>query len=150
MAQQKKTSSAKKNTSNARNKKGSKSNARNTRQQTFFSPNHRVTANIISIFFAVFMLLVVFIEVESVWGALRNFFFGVYGCVAFVVPFFIIFTAFMSLIKKDTTHYKHRVIECFVIFVLAIALCHLVNADATLTYGEQISDAYNVFKSYNG
>lgn len=147
MAQQKKTSSAKKNTSKT---KGRKTNAKNTRQQTLFSHNHRITANIVSIFFAVFMLLVVIIDGSSVWGALRNFFFGVYGCFAFIVPVFIIFTAFMSLIKKDTKHYKQRVIECFTIFIFVVALCHLVTVDSSLTYGEQIAEAYNVFKSYSG
>ncbi len=147
MAQKKNNTQKKKTTSKNTRNSSAKKNI-NT-QNYLFSAQHRTIANIVAIFFALFMGAVIFIEGSSVWGGLRNFFFGVFGIFAYVVPFFIIFTAVISLLKKDSRRYKHRVIEGVTVFVFAIALCHIVKVDATLTYGEQISQAFTVFKDYS-
>lgn len=144
---QKKKNATKKSVGGA--KGGKKANKRNN-QNSLFRPEHRMLVDIIAIFFAVFMLAVVYIDGGNIWAALRNFFFGFYGVTAFIAPFFIGFTAVMSLVKKDTRTYKQKVIEGFVVFILVLSLCHVVRVDASLTYGEQIADAYNVFKNYNG
>ena len=147
MAQKNNNSKKKTNTSkNTRNSSGKK---KVQAQNSLFSSQHRTIADIIAIFFALFMGAVVFIEGSNVWGSLRNFFFGVFGIFAFIVPLFIIFTAVVSLLKKDSRRYKHRVIEGVTVFVFIVALCHIVKVDATLTYGEQISEAFSVFKDYS-
>ena len=144
---QKKNNTTKKSAGGA--KSGKKGNKRNN-QNSLFRPEHRMLIDIIAIFFSVFMLAVVYIDGGNIWAALRNFFFGVYGITAFIAPFFIGFTAIMALTKKDTRGYKQKVAEAFVIFILVLSLCHVVRVDSSLTYGEQIADAYNVFKNYNG
>jgi hypothetical protein len=52
--------------------------------------------------FAIFMAAVTFIEAGGIWGHLRNFFFGIFGWSAFIIPFFIIFVSVVAAIGKDT------------------------------------------------
>ncbi len=96
------------------------------------------------------MLAVVLIDAGSVWGALRNFFFGIFGFNAFIVPLFNGFISIMSAIGKDDRKNKIKVFEGVVVFSLIVAFIHIVKVDSQLTYGEQIEEAYNVFKSYGG
>ncbi|MBE6800206.1 MAG: DNA translocase FtsK [Ruminococcaceae bacterium] len=93
---------------------------------------------------------VVFIDAGSLWGMLRNLFFGLFGLTAFILPIFILFVSIVSAIGKDSRKYKIKVTESFIIFVLLIAFLHIVNSQPELTYGEQISEAYNVFKEFDG
>lgn len=144
MAQAKKSTQSKKKTT------AKKKNTKKSAQMSLFGPNSRQIAAVVFIFLALFTAAIVFIEAGSVWGMLRNFIFGVFGISAFIVPFFVLFVCVMSLIGKDSRTYKERVVEGFVIFVLLMSLCHIVNTDSSLSYGEQISSAYTVFKSYNG
>ncbi len=148
MAQTKKsTGSNSKKKSTPKNKKAPpKSAAKNS----LFSAQHKQVASFIGCFFALFMGAVVFIDAGSLWGMLRNFFFGVFGLTAFVFPFFIFFVSFVSAIGKDTKKYKYKVIESFVIFVLLVSFLHIVNCEPELDFGEQISKAYNIFKEYDG
>ena len=100
--------------------------------------------------FSIFMGAVIFIEAGGVWGHLRNFFFGVFGWSAFLVPFFIIFVSVVAAIGRDTRKYKYRVVEGVVLFTLVLAFIHIVSLDESLTYGKQIEASYNVFKNYDG
>ncbi|MBQ7116033.1 MAG: DNA translocase FtsK [Clostridia bacterium] len=93
---------------------------------------------------------VVFIDAGSLWGMLRNFFFGLFGLSAFILPVFILFVSIVSAIGKDSRKYKIKVTESFIIFVLLVSFLHIVNSQPELTYGEQISEAYKVFKEYDG
>ena len=100
--------------------------------------------------FAIFMAAVTFIEAGGIWGHLRNFFFGVFGWSAFIIPFFIIFVSIIAAIGRDTRTYKYRVVEGVVLFTLVMAFIHIVSIKEPLQYGEQIKASYEVFKSYNG
>lgn len=136
-------------------KKSSKNTTKNTSEKgkgikSLFSSEHKQIASLIGFFVALFMCAVVFIDAGSVWGALRNFTFGLFGLNAFIVPFFIGFVCIVSAIGKDSKKYKIKVIEGFTLFTLIVAFLHIVCTNAEHTYGEQISDAYNVFKEYNG
>ena len=147
MAQNKKSgSSTKKKPNNTNKKKNTQTAAKNS----LFNGQHKQIISLIGCFFALFMAAVVFIDAGSLWGMLRNFFFGVFGLTAFVFPFFIFFASVVSAIGKDTRKYKIKVTESFVIFVLLVSFLHIVNCQPEHTYGEQIADAYNVFKEYDG
>ena len=100
--------------------------------------------------FAIFMAAVTFIEAGGIWGHLRNFFFGVFGWSAFVIPFFIIFVSVIAAIGRDTKKYKYRVVEGVVLFTLVMAFIHIVSIKEPLQYDEQIKASYNIFKLYNG
>ncbi len=150
MAQTKKSNSNKKKSKNV----NSRSTKNTKAQKSLFDINKRMDnkqiASLVGFFFALFMAMVVFIDAGGVWGALRNFFFGVFGLNAFFAPFFIAFISIVAAIGKDTRNYKIKTTESFVIFALIIAFLHIVNADVKLEYGEQIKAAYQVFKSYDG
>ncbi len=147
MAQTKKTNSSGKKKTNTNTKKtGAKSAAKNS----LFNSQHKQIASLIGCFFALFMGAVVFIDAGSLWGMLRNLFFGLFGLTAFVFPFFIFFISVVSAIGKDSRKYKQKVAESFVIFVLLVSFLHIVNCEPEFTYGEQISKAYNIFKDYDG
>ncbi len=145
MAQQKKstkgrnTASAKKKT---QNKKGASS--------SLFNAEHKQIAALIGFLVSIFFVAVVFVDAGGVWGALRNFFFGVFGLTAFIMPLFTAFVCLMAGLGKDTREYKIKVGESFIIFSLLVMLLHIVVSNPEHTYGEQIKDAYNVFKTFDG
>ena len=145
MAQTKKTTS-KKNTRNTSGKKSKKNGA----IPPLFSANHKTTFTVIMLFVSLLMCAVVLIDGGSVWGGLRSFIFGLFGIFGFFVPFATTAFCVVALLHKDSRQYKFRVVESFVIFTLIVSLCHVVASQEGLTYGEQISNAYNVFKNYDG
>ncbi len=147
MAQNKKNNNSNKKKSNTANKKNTTKKAA---QNSLFNAQHKQIASFIGCFFALFMGAVVFIEAGSLWGMLRNLFFGLFGLTAFVLPFFILFISIVSAIGKDSRKYKIKVTESFIVFVLLVAFLHIVNSQPQFTYGEQISEAYKVFKEYDG
>ncbi len=147
MAQAKKTNNSNKKKPNTTNKK---STTKKAAKNSLFSTQHKQIASLIGCFFALFMGAVVFIDAGSVWGMLRNLFFGLFGLTAFILPVFILFISIVAAIGKDTRKYKFKVTESFVIFILLVAFLHIVNSQPELTYGEQISAAYNLFKEFDG
>ena len=145
MATQKK-STKKTNASNSKNNSKSK-----TKKTTSIVDSSKKQGVVLGTFiFSIFMAAVVFIEAGSLWGALRNFFFGLFGWAAFLIPFFIVFVSVVAAIGKDTKKYKYRVVEGVVLFTLVLAFIHIVSVEESLTYGEQIKASYNIFKSYSG
>ena len=147
MAQTKKSNNTNKKKTNATSKK---TTSKNAAKNSLFNAQHKQIASFIGCFFALFMGAVVFIDAGSLWGMLRNLFFGLFGLTAFVLPIFILFISIVSAIGKDTRKYKFKVTESFIIFVLLVAFLHIVNCQPELTYGEQISEAYKVFKEFDG
>ncbi len=146
MAQNKKKTTQKKSKTQQKNKKVQKNEAR----KSLFSTEHKQIFALIGFFFALFMGAVVFIDAGGAWGALRNFFFGLFGVNAFIMPFFIAFVCIVAAIGKDTRKYKYRVIEVFTLFTLLVAFLHIVKVETGLSYGEQITAGYNTFKEYSG
>lgn len=144
MAQTKKTT--KSNNKSAASKNTSKK--KQTAQKSLFDRQHKVIAAVVGLFLSVLMALIVYIDAEGPWGSLRNFFFGLFGMSAFIVPIFVFFICFVCVIHKETKAYKIKVTECFVVFLLVLSLCHIVSIDSTLSYGEQISEAYKIYKEY--
>ncbi len=129
------------------NTRNSKSSAKKQKQPLFSGDRKQVSA-LLGFFFALFMGAVVFVDAGGLWGYLRNFFFGVFGINAFVMPLFIGFVSVVSAIGRDSRKYKIKVTESFIIFTLLVAFLHIIFVDISLSYGEQIKCAYNVFKSY--
>lgn len=146
MAQTKKT-----NTSNKKKTTTNKKNTnRNAAKNSLFSTQHKQIAALVSCFFALFMGAVVFIDAGGLWGMLRNLFFGLFGLIAFILPIFILVVSIIAAVGKDSRKYKFKVTESFVIFVLLVAFLHIVNSQPELTYTQQISESYKVFKEYDG
>ncbi len=90
------------------------------------------------------------VDAGGVWGALRTFTFGLFGFGAFVIPLFIALCGVVCSIGKDTKRFKQKAIECSIIFALLFGLIHIIICNSEFTYGEQIAQAYGVFKNYAG
>ena len=128
-----------------------KSKAKNTKNNKPFAESGKKQGIVFGVFiFALFMAAVVFIDAAGPWGYARNFFFGLFGWSAFLVPFFLLLVSVVAAIGKDSRKYKYRVVEGVVLFTLLMAFIHIVSVDEKLLYGEQIKHSYMVFKSYNG
>ncbi len=130
----------------------SKSNAKKSAKKTTTIADSTKKQGVVfaTFIFAIFMAAVTFIEAGGIWGHLRNFFFGVFGWSAFIIPFFIIFVSVIAAIGRDTKKYKYRVVEGVVLFTLVMAFIHIVSIKEPLQYDEQIKASYNIFKLYNG
>ncbi len=150
MAQNKKTGSSAKRPASNNKKKNTKTTKKNVAKESLFNAQHKQVASLIFCFFSLFMGAVVFIDAGSLWGMLRNFFFGVFGLTAFLFPFFIFTVSVIAAIGKDSRKYKQKVTEGFIIFTLLVAFLHIVNCQPEATYGEQITNAYKIFKEYDG
>lgn len=119
-------------------------------QKTLFATEHKQVFALIGFFVSLFFAAVVFVDAGGVWGALRNFSFGLFGINAFLMPLFTAFVCIVAAIGKDSRHYKFKVAEVFTLFALLVAFLHIVNTNAELSYGKQIVAAYNTFKDYSG
>lgn len=133
----KKTASKK--TSKSKNTKNSTNILNSSRKQFWV---------LIAFVLSILMGAVVFIEADGIWGHLRNFFFGVFGWSAFVVPFALLFISIVAAIGKDTKKFKYKVVECSIILLLVMALVHIIQCNPELSYGVQIKSAYETYKTY--
>jgi len=131
-------------------KNSAKGKGKNTKKTTIADSSKKQGILLGVFIFSILMASVVFIDAGGAWGYLRNFFFGVFGFSAFVLPFFLIFVSVVAAIGKDSRKYKYRVVEGVIIFSLVMAFIHIVSFEEQLTYGEQIAENYNVYKSFNG
>ncbi len=150
MAQSKKTGVSK--GKSAQNKKSTqtKQNKKAAAKDSLFSTEHKQVFAFVGFFLSLFMIAVVLIDAGSLWGALRNFFFGIFGVFAYVMPFFFCFISVVAAIGKDTRKYKFKVTEAFIVFALFVGFLHIVNANPELGYWDQVGESYNVFKMYDG
>lgn len=126
--------------------KGSSRSSGKSQSKSSFTADNKQFRAFIGVFFALFMAAVVYIEAEGLWGSLRNFFFGVFGISAFIIPIFIAFVCIISAIGKDTKEYKKKVVESVIIFFLLFAFLHIVSIDTSLDFGERVEVSYNLFK----
>lgn len=105
---------------------------------------------VISFTLSVLVAAVVFINAGGLWGVLRNFFFGVFGFSAFVLPFYSCFLTIVSATGKATKNFKYKVFEGTVLYTLIVGFIHIVKVNEALGYGEQIRTAYLTFQNYSG
>ncbi len=143
MATQKKSSK-----SSAKGKSNTK--AKNTKKTTVADSSKKQGVLLGVFIFSIFMAAVVFIDAGGPWGYLRNFFFGVFGFTAFLIPFFLIFVSVIAAIGRDSKKYKYRVVEGVIIYTLVMAFIHIVSCEEQLGYGEQITANYNIYKTADG
>ena len=145
MAQTKKTSAQKKKSSASKSKRGKGSN-----KKPLFAAENKVIYSIVGIFLSLLIGAFVYVEGGAGWAAIRGVIFGVFGISSFILPLFILFVSVVPLLKKDSREYKIKVVEGFILYTVAMAFLHIIYADASLGYGQQIENAFHLFKDYNG
>lgn len=98
---------------------------------------------------ALFFLCLTLISAGGIWGALRNFLFGLFGFCSFVIPLLLIYVAVMATLDKAAARVGYKVWEALALIVLICSAIHIFQFDGQVDYFENIRDAYNVFR-YNG
>lgn len=98
---------------------------------------------------ALFALCLTFIPGGGIWGAVRNFSFGLFGFCAFVVPLILIYVAVMTTLDKTNTRVGFKVGEAVALVVLICGAIHIFKFQGTVSFWDDIVDAYNVFR-YDG
>ena len=94
---------------------------------------------------AVFLLCVVFIKGQNLWLWLHNAIFGIFGVIAFVIPFLIGFVTVMYALDKTKGVTGAKIIGCCVlIFLIAVAVdIFTLPHTEKLNYGEQLIMGYD-------
>lgn len=93
---------------------------------------------------SVFLLCIVFIKGENVWTAMHNFFFGVFGVMAYFYPFLLCVVAVLYAMDKCGKAAEAKIIETGVIAVLIGAAIDIFGSSgAKADFGKYISAAYN-------
>lgn len=98
---------------------------------------------------ALFFLCLTLISAGGIWGALRNFLFGLFGFCSFVIPLLLIYVAVMATLDKAAARVGYKVWEALALIVLICSAIHIFQFDGQVDYFENIRDAYNVFR-YDG
>ncbi len=150
MAQSKKTGASKSKGAQTKKSTQNKQAKKNEVKSSLFNSDHKQIFAFVGFFVSLFMIAVVLIDAGSVWGALRNFMFGLFGAFAYIMPFFFCFISVVAAIGRDSRKYKIKVAESFVVFALFVGFLHIVNSNPELGYWEQAGENYNVFKMYDG
>ncbi|NMP36905.1 MAG: DNA translocase FtsK [Clostridiales bacterium] len=98
---------------------------------------------------SVFMLCLTFIKANGVWGALRNFAFGMFGFGAFLLPLLLIYIAIMAAMDKPLNSVGTKVVEACIFLVLILGFVHIVKCDTSLnlSFLEQLKEGYRFFKT---
>ena len=126
-----------------------KSTAAKKKGGTAVFSNKQIAATVAVLVSVLFFSFAV-VDAGGPWGALRTFTFGMFGIGAFVIPVFTAACGVVCSLGKDSKKFKQKAIECSVILALLFGFIHIIIANSELTYGAQISEAYNIFKNYTG
>lgn len=112
------------------------------------APSHSTTASrqlkaVIWFAASVFLLFIVFIRGENIWTTLHNFFFGVFGVMAYFYPFLLCFVAVMYALDKCSGTVGAKITETSVLAVLVGAAIDIFASGADkLAFGKYLSAAY--------
>ncbi|MBQ7596101.1 MAG: hypothetical protein IJU45_05500, partial [Clostridia bacterium] len=145
MAAKKSTTQTKKKPASSGGKKqsASKANSAQAAQQQKAARNQKIA--IILMAGAMIMLALTLIKGESVWAAVHNFIFGVFGVCSFIWPLMLIYIAVMIAKNspKATTYANVIGSGCFIMFLGGII--HLLAGNSEIgSLGDQISAVWDM------
>ncbi len=127
-------------------KKRSTPKKRNGKSSSVSLIKNRQFTAIILFAIGILSFCIAIIDAEGLWGALRDFTFGIFGFNSFIFPLFLL--VFSALIAVDKTNKKiiSKIIEAiFLLSVLSIIL-HIIQCSNDQSYFDSIKDAYNNYK----
>ncbi len=121
-------------------KKGSATRKRSTKTASRPATNYKQIISLLLFAASLFILAVTFIPGENVWRGMHNFFFGFFGVMAFVFPFFVVALAVTYAMDKLKDSIAVRFAEIGGLMVLICAavdvFCAHPKADS---FGEALS-----------
>lgn len=124
-------------------KKGS-SKKRGAKTQSRPAANHKQIISLLLFAASLFILAVTFIPGENVWRGMHDFFFGFFGVMAFVFPFFIVALAVAYAMDKLKDSVAVRFVEIGILIVLVCASIDVFCAHPKL---EGFGEAYSAHLS---
>ncbi len=114
-------------------KKGSASKKRSGKNDKKSSGNRKQITSLVLFAVSLFVLAVTFIPGENLWRAMHNFFFGVFGVMGFVFPFFVVALAVIYAMDKLKGSVAVRFVEIGILVALICAgidvFCSRAEAD---------------------
>ncbi|MDR2655622.1 MAG: DNA translocase FtsK [Oscillospiraceae bacterium] len=76
----------------------------------------------------IFLIFLVFVEGTNVWNAMHKFFFGIFGSIAYIVPFlFIGMSLLLSMDKLAKKFARHRVLNLMSVIVLLCSIWQVLS-----------------------
>ena len=125
-----------------------KNRSASKKRQNSTAKNNSARRQLLSVIWfavAVFLLCVVFIKGQNLWLWLHNAIFGIFGVIAFVIPFLIGFVTVMYALDKTKGVTGAKIIGCCVlIFLIAVAVdIFTLPHTEKLNYGEQLIMGYD-------
>lgn len=133
----------------ATKKGGSKSKSKNTTAKKN-KQGHRQTISVVMFGVSLFLLAVVLIPGENVWKDIRDFMFGLFGVLTYIVPIYLIVLSFLYSLEKLEDVVLKKVVQTAILVLLVgaavdifIPALHIKEADLgthlNLAYQQGIS-----------
>lgn len=103
---------------------------------------------------AILFMLIVAIKGESVWTAIRSFFFGVLGLSIILIPVALIYLVVIMVTQKEIAHIKSKAVVCTGIILMVENLIYMIGNHYTdrnyfLALGGLYSEAANTEHYFN-
>ena len=144
-ASQNKGTTGKKNTTNSRGgaAKQAQKNARTAKGTA--ATNSKQIGAIVLFAVALFLLFLAFIPGGNVWAVLQSAFFGVFGVIAYVIPFLLFYVAALIAMDKDTVQLRPKIALAIVLIWFLCAAVYVFAGDGSVgTLGNAIAGAYRL------
>ena len=148
-ASQNKGTSGKKNTSNGKTTKkttASKAAQKNARTAKGAAPAGNKQVGAVVLFaVALFLLFLAFINGGNVWAVLQGAFFGLFGVMAYIIPFLLIVVAVLISMDKDSVSLRPKVLlAALLIWFLCSAIYVFAGDGAPAGFGSAVAGAYKL------
>ncbi|MBO4383584.1 MAG: hypothetical protein J5847_05785, partial [Clostridia bacterium] len=148
-ASQNKGTSGKKNPSNSRSTKkstASKAAQKNARTAKGTAPAGNKQVGAVVLFaVALFLLFLAFINGGNVWAVLQGAFFGLFGVMAYIIPFLLIIVAVLISMDKDSVSLRPKVLlAALLIWFLCSAIYVFAGDGAPGGFGSAVAGAYKL------
>ena len=116
--------------------------AKKGRQTAEERRGHEQVAAVLLLAFAILILCMLLIKGASLWGMLHNFFFGLLGPCAFLVPPLMVYIAVMLALDKTTVSLSSKLWQCVLLIVAVSSTVHIFHANPDAGYFTTLRQAY--------
>lgn len=99
---------------------------------------------------SLFITFVVFIRGENLWNVMHNFFFGLFGCLTFVLPVFLIVFSVLYAINRLSGSILAKVVEGTIIAFLVSAVIDIFTPNTATTFTEHLTTSYKAGMEIKG
>ena len=134
----------------AKHKSSSKKKTSKKAEAKKAARTRRQTAAIFLFAAAILVLCILLIKGESLWGALRRFFYGTFGFGAFLLPIISGYVAIVLSMEKPSTSPAKATFKSTLFLILVTCAVHIFIAPQAETYKEALGVAFDNGKAMGG